>query len=1049
MAGRPPGGDAVRDPRHIVEPGAPEDRRRHPGAESGSADRDDGVVAGQLVEPVRKRARGDVDAPRNVERLVLVRLTNVDDERRLGRSGVIELVGELVDVQPARRLDIASGIRPGTEAAADVAGDRSLRADAKRLTDGLIPVLRPFEDEDEGPVRVDHPAEPRPERRPERDRAGARNVGNRMVGGWSEVEEEGAGREGGSHLLEAHRPRLRDLPAEERRAGLVRGAHPREVARDRRLAAEEAPRERLDVADLDEGVVAALIADRRARRRGDPDRAERACAMGRVDGDVVLVTEDDLVERVMHRDGVVVGVLLAEEVRPSDGADEQGAAGEQERGILATAEIGDRVRDVLGGVTGGVAGGESERAHIEGIAVADRPVLVAQLRPRPDHVAGSGLRRKVAAARDVVVVKVGLDDMADPDVELAGRGEIHVHIATRVDDGGNAGALVGDERREMPEPFDPELADQHGGKPHAAADGSGHLRRITRLPLARSSDPCGQTRAWQARGPSSGRSRREAPPSEGWSGARVVPPGTASTNVEVIGSAGGDASPIFNRDVSPGPTGRAIIPIVEGPADQRSDEGLDALTFAGRAVRAGAQLLVRTFMLRILTLVGTLVLTRILAPDAYGAFGILAALVTLLSAFGDIGLGASLIQQRHDPSPAELATTWTTQVLIAVAGFALLWVAAPWVVAAFSGLGGDAVTQFRVLAVGLVWSSLRSLPSVMLERHLQYLPIAIGEIAGQTVFYAFGISGALLGHGIWGLCIGAFAQSLTAMVIVHIAWWPRLRPGLNGRILRRQIRFGAAYQSSYALAWARDGAIPVVVGLLAGPAAAGVFTVAIRIASITTAVEDIVARLVLPAVSRVQDNARSVFAGLNEASALTAMILAPAQFWLVVAAPSLVALLLPSTWADAVLPVQLVALAVFIRTPARYIRQAQFATGAARSGLLLAIVAAVGPLIAVAVLAGFDGMRGAAIGVLVGTAAAVSISMMMTPLSKSIDLARVARIAAAAALATAVSVAPVAVIGGIRGLGASALVLGLVFLPIAWHLEAPAIRRVRSLLVTG
>jgi O-antigen/teichoic acid export membrane protein len=287
------------------------------------------------------------------------------------------------------------------------------------------------------------------------------------------------------------------------------------------------------------------------------------------------------------------------------------------------------------------------------------------------------------------------------------------------------------------------------------------------------------------------------------------------------------------------------MPIVEGPPDQRSDEGLVASTFAGRAVRAGAQLLLRTVMLRILTLVGTLVLTRILAPEAYGAFGILAALVTLLSAFGDVGLGASLIQQRDDPSPAELATTWTTQVLIATAGVVVLWAAAPWVVAAFSGLGGDAVMQFRVLAVGLLWASLRSLPSVMLERRLQYLPIAVGEIAGQVVFYAIGISGALLGNGIWGLCIGAVAQSLTAMLIVNVAWRPSLRPGMDREILRRQMRFGAAYQSSYALAWARDGAIPVVVGLLAGPAAAGVFTVAIRIASITSAVEDIVALLVI------------------------------------------------------------------------------------------------------------------------------------------------------------------------------------------------------------
>ena len=101
------------------------------------------------------------------------------------------------------------------------------------------------------------------------------------------------------------------------------------------------------------------------------------------------------------------------------------------------------------------------RADVERLAVADGAVLVAQLRAGADHVARAGQGGEVATARHVVVVEMGLDDVGDPDVELAGRREVDVDVAARVDDRGDTGGLVGDERRQVAEALDPELADLH------------------------------------------------------------------------------------------------------------------------------------------------------------------------------------------------------------------------------------------------------------------------------------------------------------------------------------------------------------------------------------------------------------------------------------------------------------------------------------------------------------------------------------------------------------------------------------------------------------
>ena len=139
----------------------------------------------------------------------------------------------------------------------------------------------------------------------------------------------------------------RDARAQESRSGLVDRPHPREVARDRRLPGQQRPREGLHLHRRQERVVAALVADGRPRRRGDPGRAQRPGAVGRVDHDRVLVRQQDVVERAVHRLRERPGVVRPEQVGPPDRADQQRAAGQEQERLVAAGRVGDRVADVL------------------------------------------------------------------------------------------------------------------------------------------------------------------------------------------------------------------------------------------------------------------------------------------------------------------------------------------------------------------------------------------------------------------------------------------------------------------------------------------------------------------------------------------------------------------------------------------------------------------------------------------------------------------------------------------------------------------------------
>ncbi len=162
------------------------------------------------------------------------------------------------------------------------------------------------------------------------------------------------------------------------------------------------------------------------------------------------------------------GVLGAEQVGPPDRPDQQRAAGQQQERLVGARRVGDRIADVLGRVPGRVERPEAEGPDVERLAVADRPVLVRELGAGADDVGRTGQRGELAAARDVVVVEMGLDDVADPQAGRPRRLEVDVDVAPRVDDRGGARRLIGDERRQMAEPLDPVLGDTHGGSLYRA-----------------------------------------------------------------------------------------------------------------------------------------------------------------------------------------------------------------------------------------------------------------------------------------------------------------------------------------------------------------------------------------------------------------------------------------------------------------------------------------------------------------------------------------------------------------------------------------------------
>ncbi len=389
-------------------------------------------------------------------------------------------------------------------------------------------------------------------------------------------------------------------------------------------------------------------------------------------------------------------------------------------------------------------------------------------------------------------------------------------------------------------------------------------------------------------------------------------------------------------------------------------------TLGARAASGVVILVIRTVLVRAGGLLGLALLARLLTPDDFGtvAFALAASLSAGLLA--EAGLGAALIRRREEPSPSELASASALQM--ALAGAVALLVAA--VAAPFGRVG--AVTALMVAPLPLL--ALRSAAMIVLERALDYGPLARVEVAETAAFYGTAIGSVALGAGVWGFAAAAAVRALVGVVTIRrLVPAGRVRPRFDRAEARRLLGFGARFQAVQIVQIGRDQSLNLIVAALAGLSGLGVWTIAMRLLQIPFVLFSSLWRVSFPAAARLGRGGAEIATLLERGVAVVGLATGVLLVPLVASASALVPLLFGPDWSDAALILPGLCLGLQISGPisvltAGYLYAQDEAGAVLRSSIVAAIVwsaltaALIGPLgIAAIGLAGLVGALGEAI----------------------------------------------------------------------------------------
>ncbi len=222
-----------------------------------------------------------------------------------------------------------------------------------------------------------------------------------------------------------------------------------------------------------------------------------------------------------------------------------------------------------------------------------------------------------------------------------------------------------------------------------------------------------------------------------------------------------------------------------------------------RSINGVIGYMVRTGALQVVAILATGLLSAYLSPSDFGVYFAVVSIMGLFTFMSDVGLAARLVQQPHEPTKPELRTAFTVQLGLSILIFFLTLLATPlW--RQVSHLHDDGLGLLYALAFSFVLSSLKTMPSILLERQLKFNRLMIPQIIETLLFYGIAVWLARSGYGIKSYSVAILTRSLTGVVCMYaLQSWP-IGLALNKSAFKAMFSFGLKFQLNDFLARIKD-----------------------------------------------------------------------------------------------------------------------------------------------------------------------------------------------------------------------------------------------------
>ena len=184
-----------------------------------------------------------------------------------------------------------------------------------------------------------------------------------------------------------------------------------------------------------------------------------------------------------------------------------------------------------------------------------------------------------------------------------------------------------------------------------------------------------------------------------------------------------------------------------------------------------------TFTLQVfIRLASSLILTRVLLPEAYGTMTILVSVLYVIGNILDTNVTLFIVRDKNAEQPRYLNTAWTMRLIRSLLSAAVLFLCAPLVATKIYDLP-TLTLPLRVISLFFVFDGLETLAFPLAVRRKQARLQVYTETVASLLSTSFSILYCYHYHTFWGMAFGMLLNRLF-ITIVSYRLYPDLRPKL-------------------------------------------------------------------------------------------------------------------------------------------------------------------------------------------------------------------------------------------------------------------------------
>lgn len=309
---------------------------------------------------------------------------------------------------------------------------------------------------------------------------------------------------------------------------------------------------------------------------------------------------------------------------------------------------------------------------------------------------------------------------------------------------------------------------------------------------------------------------------------------------------------------------------------------------------------------RILQVLSTIVLARLLLPEDFGTVAMVAIFFSVSNILIDSGFSQALIRE-DEISEEDKSTTFYINLITALFLFVILWVTSPYISEFFDEPVLLEMTRFMALTP--IFFSITIIQRALYSHRINFRTQAIVNLISTFLSGASAIILAIYGLGVWALATQYVLMSFTTSFL----FWG-LNPWLPSKFINRDafnrlFGFGSKLMLSGLIDVFFKEIYKVIIGRIYNTSLLGFYVQAENFRNVATEnLVGILVRVTYPALSKVKSNSDRLKDGYKKILRVISLMIFPAMIGLILVAEPLVVTLIGEKWIKTAPILQLLAI---------------------------------------------------------------------------------------------------------------------------------------------